>query len=149
MPRDFRLDGADELYRTLGELTKPTQRNVLMRTLREDNAFGFLQAAVKANAPYEFGDLRQNLFMGTRLTRRQRSMPVFDRKATAEVHFGTADPAGFLNEFGLANNPLQPFFRPEWEGRKQSILASLGRTLGEQIVNAGVRAAKKKARSGR
>jgi hypothetical protein len=119
-----------------------------MRTLREDPAFAFFQARVKAGAPYKFGDLRENLSAGTKLTRRQASMArqFGDPRSSAEIHFGTADPAGMMNEFGLGNNPVNPFFRREWEGSKSGILASIGRTLGDQITAAGVRAAKRRAR---
>lgn len=143
----FRLDGAEELRHALGELPKATKRNALMRVLRKE--IEPLAGAVKAGAPYKFGDLKANLFTGTKLTRRQRSMAgdMFrGLKATAELHFGTADPAGMMEEFGLGHNAVHPFFRPEWEGRKRSILDGIGRTLGDEIVAAGVRAARRKAK---
>lgn len=145
MGRRF-LEGADELVHTFGELTKPTQRNALMRTMRA--AIKPLADAVKARAPYEWGDLQENYFTGTRLTKRQRSMAkqFGDPRSSAELHFGTADPAGMMSEFGLGNNPVQPHFRPEWEGRKHSIRDEIARTLGDQIVAAGVRAHRRRAR---
>lgn len=145
----FKLEGGRELIQTLGELTKPVQRNAMMRTLKRE--IQPLADAVKARAPYDYGDLQENYFVGTRLTRRQRAMSaqMFDTKATAELHFGTADPAGMMNEFGLGNNPVQAHFRPEWEGRKHSIRDGIAKTLGNDIVAAGVRAAKRRAKVGR
>lgn len=149
----FKLEGGRELIQTLGELTKPTQRAMLMRNLRR--AIKPLAEAVKAAAPYDWGDLQENLIVGTRLVKRQREMNLFGGKspagfgfkdATAELHFGTADPAGLMNEFGLGNNPVNPFFRPHWEGMKYSIRDEIAKTLGDDIVNAGVRAAKRRAR---
>jgi hypothetical protein len=143
----FHLEGASELIKTFGELTRPTQRNALMRTLRKE--IKPLAEAVKSRAPYEWGDLEESLVVGTRLTKRQASMArqFGDRRSTAELHFGTADPAGFLSEFGLGNNyNVTPFFRPEWEGRKYQIRDNIARTLGSEIVNAGVRAHRRRMR---
>lgn len=142
----FGLEGADELIKTFDELTRPTQRNALMRTMRHE--IKPLADAVKARAPYEWGDLEENLFVGTRLTKRQASMARThgDRRSQAELHFGTADPAGMMSEFGLGNNPVNPFFRPEWESRKRSIRDGIARRLGSEIVAAGVRAHRRRAR---
>ena len=118
-----------------------------MRTLRRE--IKPLADAVKAKAPYQFGDLEGNLFIGTRLTKRQRAMSrELLKPSTAELHFGTADPAGFLNEFALGphNKDAIPFFRPEWEGRKRAIRDAIGKSLGDEIVAAGVRAARRRAR---
>jgi hypothetical protein len=139
------LQGVDELVKTFGELTRPTQRNALMRTLKQ--VIQPLADAVKSKAPHHFGDLEENLLVGTRLTRRQAAMSRkhYDAKATAELHFGTADPAGFLNEFQLGHNARSaPFFRPEWESRKYSIRDDIARTLGSQIIAAGERAFRRK-----
>jgi hypothetical protein len=142
----FGLHGADELIKTFGELTRPTQRNALMRTMRHE--IKPLADAVKAKAPYEWGDLQENLLVGTRLTRRQAQMArqFGDRRSQAELHFGTADPAGMMSEFGLGNNPVNAFFRPEWEARKRSIRDGIGRRLGDEIVRAGVRAHRRHSR---
>lgn len=143
----FRLDGAEELIKTFGELTRPTQRNALMRRLRKE--IQPLADAVKAKAPYEWGDLESNLLVGTRLTKRQSSMARAngDKRSQAELHFGTADPAGMMSEFQLGNNRNSaPFFRPEWEGRKRAIRDAIARNLGNDIVEAGVRAAKRRAK---
>lgn len=145
MSQPFRLDGVADVLKAFDSLTAATRRNTLMRVLRQE--IKPLADAVKAKAPVKFGDLEESLITGTKLTKRQASMR--DRKATAELHFGTADPAGFWNEFGLAGNPLQPFFRPEWEGRKMAILAGIGKTLGSEIVEAGARAGRKFARGTR
>lgn len=146
MKADFQLEGVGDVLRAFDALTVPTQRNALMRVLRRE--IEPLAKDVEAAAPYKWGDLKENLFTGTRLTRRQRQMMDVG-PATAELHFGTADPAGMMEEFGLANNPMRPFFRPAWEGRKRGILDGIGRTLGTEIIRAGERAARKARRSRR
>jgi hypothetical protein len=138
----FRLDGVGDVLRALTALTPPTQKNALMRTLRREIAP--LADAVKAKSPLLFGDLEESLITGTKLTRSQRREA--GRKPTAELHFGTTDPAGMWEEFGSIHNDANPFFRPEWEGRKYSIRDNIGRTMGNEIVQAGVRAARKRAR---
>lgn len=148
MKLEFRLDGGRAVLDTLADLPKPTRRNLLMRTMRTE--IEPLAAAVRAKAPYLWGDLEQGLHIGpsSKLTRRQRGQ---DREImgpnAAVLHFGTADPAGMMNEFGLGNNPPQPFFRSEWESRKMGILRGIGQTLGSQIEAAAARRARKLART--
>jgi hypothetical protein len=61
----------------------------------------------------------------------------------AQLHFGTSDPAGMMNEFGNYHMEAQPFFRAEWEGRKYKIIDDIGDILGPQIEAAGARLRKK------
>lgn len=142
----FELEGVGDVLRAFDALKPPTQRNALMRVLRQE--IKPLEKDVVAAAPYKWGDLKENLFTGTRLTKRQKQM-LDVKPATAELHFGTADPAGLMEEFGLGNNSMRAFFRPAWEGHKRGILARIGQTLGDSIIKAGVRAARKARRSKR
>lgn len=141
----FKLEGADELRANLRKLTQATRRNQLRRVLKD--AMDPLARAVKARAPKRYGDLEENLVVGTKLTKRQRQM---SSKSEVQLHFGTADPAGLMEEFQLGNNKdSTPFFRPEWEGRKRSILDYIGRELGNLVMKAAARADRKAARKRR
>lgn len=144
----FRMHGQRELYATFAALPKATKRNVLLRTLRE--VIAPLASAVTAKVPYLTGFLGAHQFTGEtrQLTRRQRRA---EQRAdagtfTALIHFGTADPAGMMNEFGNANMSPQPYFRQEWEQRKMGLVDDIGKSLGPQIEAAGARLAKKGGR---
>lgn len=43
---------------------------------------------------------------------------------------------GFIPEFGLANNPAQPFLRPAWDEKVDEAVAVIGYTLGNEIEKA-------------
>lgn len=136
------LEGAADMRAALRELPKVTRRAALRRILKK--AIEPLAEAVQRNAPYRFGDLRENLTVGTKLTRRQRSMNR-DERGTV-LHFGTADPAGMMNEFGTRKQGPQPFFRSEWEGRKWSILEAIKRLLWDEIMSSVARFRRKAER---
>ena len=141
------LEGVPELIAAFGTLTEATQRNQLRAVLRDE--IKPLSDDVIAAAPYKYGDLKENLFIGTRLTKRQRQM-LPDRPYTAELHFGTADPAGMMEEFGLGpHNEANPFFRPAWENRKRSILEGIRTNLGTKIMAAAARAKRKALKRGK
>lgn len=137
----FRMTGQRELYAKFAQLPKATQRNVLLRTLKE--AIAPLAAAVTAKVPYLTGTLEEHQFTGEtrQLTRRQKRMEQrADRgQFVALVHFGTADPAGMMNEFGNAHQAPQPYFRQEWEARKVGLITTIGEILGPQIEAAAAR----------
>ncbi len=129
----------------LRKLTKATRRNQLRRVLKD--AIEPLAKAVVARAPERYGDLKKNLVVGTKLTKRQKQI---SGKSEVQLHFGTADPAGMMEEFGLANNrDSSPFFRPEWESRKRGIQTFIGQNLWVLVKNAADRAERKKARGRR
>lgn len=138
------MEGSEALYAVFRDLPKATKRNVMLRTLKA--VIEPLANAVANKAPYSTGYLSAHQFVGEHryLTRRQRRM---ERKEMGEfeatVHFGTADPAGMMNEFGNVHQAAQPYFRQEWEARKLKMVDDIGDTLGPQIEAAGLRAAKK------
>lgn len=149
MTPQFRLEGADGLYATFRELPRATKRNILMRILRQ--VIAPLADAVQSRAPYQTGELQEQQHTGptTKLTRRQKRMERQDRGAfEAVLHFGTADPAGLMNEFGTINMAAQPYFRQEWEGRKVGMLREIGQELGPAIERSGERLRRKNARRG-
>lgn len=140
----FRMEGSDKLYAVFRELPKATKRNVLLRTLKQ--VIEPLAHAVANKAPYLTGYLSGHMFTGVDrdLTRRQRRMEREEKgDFVVKVHFGTADPAGMMNEFGNAHQAAQPFFRQEWEARKHGMVDEIGAILGPEIESAGVRLAKK------
>lgn len=140
----FHLSGARALYATFAELPRTAQRQVLERTLREViTPFG---EKVRAKTPVRFGFLRESETVGPyrKLNKRQKRIERQDRgKFEATMHFGTADPAGLMSEFGNAHMSAHPFFRAEWESSKFQMLHDIERTLGPQIIAGAQRIARK------
>lgn len=139
-----KVEGFKELDRALGELPKATARNVLKRTLKKA-AQPVLDDWV-ANEPRRTGHLALSTVIGTRLTRRQASEARKDGKYFAEVHVGTADPAGQFQEFGTFKEPAQPSGRPAWEKNKERALEIIGKELGGEIEKSAAKLARKAAR---
>lgn len=109
-------------------------------------AAGPVQKAWQDKAPVLTGTLRDSVLIGTRLTRPQAKQARRDGKAFAEIHVGTADPAGIPQEFGTLSQPAQPSGRPAWEGTKDEALKIIGTELGAEIEKAAARLARKAAK---
>jgi HK97 gp10 family phage protein len=139
-----KMEGWAELDRALGQLPKATARNTLRRVLRK--AAAPVRDEMESRAPVQSGTLKGSILVGTRLTRTQARDARKEGKAFAEVHVGTADPAGVTQEFGTFRHPPQPFGVPAWEATKDKALEIIGSELGTEIEKAAARYAKKLAR---
>lgn len=140
-----KLTGFKELDRALSELPKATARNTLVRALKK--AADPVQKAWQDKAPVLTGTLRQSIIVGTRLTKPQARDARRDGKHFAEVHVGTADPAGIPQEFGTFKEPAQPSGRPAWEATKDDALRIFGAELGNEIEKSANRLARKAAKA--
>ncbi len=139
-----KMEGFRELENALFELPKATGRNVLRRVLRM--AADPVQRSWKGKAPRDEGHLAESIIVGTRLTARQSRDAKREGKYFAEVHIGTADPAGMQQEFGNINHPAQPSGRPAWEGTQDEALRIISTELGGEIDKAAARLGRKAAR---
>lgn len=152
MAQTFRVEGLRELDAALKELPKATGKNVLRRTLRKVAEPMAADARAKApDDPATTGyDLRTSIGVGTKLTRRQRSVhrKMFkDDKASVEMFVGAGGlPQAHLREFGSDGHPQHPFMRPAWDAHKRPMLDGIAKTLGDEILTAARRLAKKTAR---
>lgn len=153
----FRVEGLRELDRALGELPKATARNTLQRALTK--AAQPIAEAARAKAPVLTGETRQEIGIGTRLTKRQkalhRRMTRGAGKAFAEVFVGaTGGPDGAVpqstqREFGTDGAPPHPYMRPAWDGNKMGVLNRIRTELASEIEKTAQRAARKAARRAR
>ena len=145
----LRTYGFPACRESLRLLTTATKRNTVRKVMRRH--LEPFAKRVTARAPYKFGTLKGTLDrgIGTKLTRRQRSLDTFSKSVDHVMHFGTADPAGLQAEFGLGHSPLQPFFRPEWESGKRSMRDGILRDMKGEIEAAAARARRKIARGTR
>lgn len=139
----FRMDGGRQLLDVLADLPKSTQSATLRRVMKK--AIEPIAENVKANAPTRYGDLEEDLKVGTKLNKRQRALNR-ENKGETQLHFGTVDPAGIANEFGNSHQRAQPFFRSEWEGGKAGALRTIEQELGTEIVKTAERRARRAKR---
>ncbi len=148
MKTTVKIDGLRELDSALADLPRATGKNVLRRTLRK--VAEPMAAQMKALAPVDEGDLRDGIGVGTRLTRRQRSLhrKMFkDDKASVEMFVGAGGhPQAHLREFGGDGNPPQPFGRPTWDQHKGQLVDKIGSEMMTEIDKAAKRLARKTAR---
>lgn len=142
------VEGLRELDAALGELPKATGKNVLRRVLRK--AAQPIADQAQAKAPIQTGALQISIGVGTKLTRRQSRLhrKMFrDDKASVEMFVGAGGLAqATQQEFGNENHGPQPFMRPAWDGNKDRALEIIKSDLGEEIMKAAKRLAKKQAR---
>ena len=146
-----KMEGWSELDRALGQLPKATARSVLQRVLKKRAEP--IRQAWREMAPVQVengGQYRDSIIVGpsSKLTARQKKDAKREGRHFAEIHVGTADPAGQQQEFGNVNHPAQPSGRPAWEQEKDKALAGIGEDLGAEIERAAKRLAKKQAKLG-
>ncbi len=157
------VEGLSELDFALTELPKATARSVLRRVLSAA-AEPILQAAKSrakarpANAPAKYYGKGENKKLrrpgtdeflvqsGTQLTKNQARQARKEGKNSAEHYVGSRDPIARLLEYGTAEMPAHPIFRPAWDGHKHEALAIIQEDLGTEIEKSRQRLAKKAAR---
>lgn len=141
-----KFEGGRDLEKALNDLPKATQRNVLQRGLKK--VAEPVAEHWRARVPVEEGHYGRSLTVGpsSRLTSRQKKDAKKEGRYFAEMHVGTADPAGQQQEFGNVNHGPQPSGRPTWEADKENTLTDFGKFLWEEIDKARARLAKKAAK---
>lgn len=142
----FKFEGGRELEKALNDLPLSTQRSVLRRGLKR--VADPVAADWRSRAPRDEGRLEQSIIVGpsSKLTSRQKKDARAEGRFFAEMHVGTADPAGQQQEFGNVNHPAQPSGRPAWDANKHKALADLGKFIWDEIDKARARRAKRLAR---
>jgi hypothetical protein len=140
----FTIEGLSDLEDALiSELPKATARNVLLRTLKDVGQV--IADAESAYAPRLTGKLALSPSVGTKLTRRQKSL--FPKESDVEVYVGpTPHPKSVQTEFGNSHQAAHPHLRPAWDGNATRTLDTIRDTLAEEIEKARARAARKAER---
>lgn len=142
-----KIEGLRELDQALGQLPKSTAKATLRKVLKE--AGEPLAAQMRSLAPKFEHHLEEGIDVGTRLTRRQRSLHKAEGGGQdfAEAFVGTSNPAGVQQEFGTGpGHKAQPFARPAWDAQKNNVLHIITHRLWSAIEQAAARAAKKAAK---
>lgn len=145
------VEGLKELDAALAELPKATAKNVMRRALRK--AAQPIADQAQSMAPVQTGALQISIGVGTKLTRRQSRLhrKMFkDDKASVEMFVGAGGLAqATQQEFGNENHGPQAFMRPAWDGNKERTLEIIKTDLGDEIMKAAKRLARKAARAGK
>lgn len=153
MAASVKVDGLRDLERALEQLPKATGKNVLRRTLKK--AAEPVADAMRAMAPNDpntsGNDLESSIGVSTKLSPRQRKahrkMFKSDR-ASVEMFVGAGPvPQAHQQEFGNINHGPQAFGRPAWDANKMRVLASIKDDMGDEILKAAQRLAKKQAKA--
>jgi len=160
----FKVSGFKELDKVLGQLPKATAKKALERVLlkaaapMQETAQGLAArrdpgASVRTfkvpgggKKVRKVGTLETLTQIGTRLTKRQARMTRKEGKDFAEVYVGTRDKIGLLIEDGTKDTAPQPFMRPAWDQHKQEALTSIQQGMGEEVMAAAARVARRGAR---
>jgi HK97 gp10 family phage protein len=146
------VEGLKELEAALNQLPKSTGKAVLRRTLKKagqpiaDNA-----RALAPDDPTTSGnDLKSSIGVSTKLSKRQASAhrKMFrSDKASVEMFVGAGPlPQAHNQEFGNVNHGPQSFMRPAWDGNKSRALDIIKTELGDEIMKAAKRLAKRAVR---
>lgn len=143
---EFKFEGGRELEAALAKLPRATAKNVTRRVLKK--AAAPIKDDAEANAPTLSGRLRDDVKVGTRLSRRQAAMNRKLGPAEVEVHVGVTDPAGVQTEFGNEHQAAEPWLRPAWDGNKMGALDQIGTDLWDEISKSAARLARKAAKRG-
>lgn len=147
MTTRVKIEGLAELQTVLRELPDATAKNVVRRILRKRGEP--IAEAARQRAPYDQGDLKDSIAVGTRLTKRQRRLHRKIDPSDIEVYIGPGSlPQAHLQEFGTQEIPAQPFMRPAWDRNRESVLHNLRVDLWNEIQKAAGRLARKRAKRG-
>ena len=144
-----KVEGLKELDAALGELPKSTAKAVLRRILKK--AGQPIADTAEQLAPRDDGTLAESIGVSTKLTSRQRSQhrKMFKNdKASVEMFVGAGGlPQAHIQEFGSENIVTpQPFMRPAWDQHQNEALEIIKTNLGDEIIAAAKRLARKAAR---
>ncbi len=144
MKTTFKVEGLADLDRQLGNLSASAGKGVLRRTGRK--GLGPFDAAWRAKAPKDSGDLAESGGVGSKLTRSVRKAT--ERENSVEVFAGPgANPQGWQQEVGNHQHAAQPFVRPAWDETKDQALQIVRTELWNEIAKAAKRQARKEAKA--
>lgn len=145
MSNTFKLTGGRELQAALLEMKRATAKAVGRRALKK--AADPILDAYKAGTDRVSGDLIESEVVGTKLNRRQARMAKRLGKSAVEVHVGTNDPAGHLEEFGGGRQAPNPALTRAWEREGgQAAVDRIATELATEIEKTARRAARKAAK---
>ena len=145
------VEGLRELETALKDLPKAAAKAVLRRTLK--TAAQPIADEFRSKVHVDEGALRDSIGVGTKLTKRQRSVhrKMFKNdKASVEMFVGAGGlTQAITEEFGTPDVAANPALRPAWDGGKDQVLETIKTELWSEIEKAAARLARKAAKAAR
>lgn len=154
-PVSIKIAGLREMDAALGELSKATAKNTLIRVGKQ--SLEPMAEVARSLAPDDASsgppDLHRSIAVGTKLTKRQAALrKKRDDKSFAEVFVGATESVNayaHLVEFGTVDTAPQPFLRPAFQQEAKGTIDRVASGLRPEIEKSAKRAAARalKARS--
>lgn len=159
----IRVEGFRELEAALLALPRSTSRSVVRRGLKA--ALAPVEAAARAAAPRDRGQLADSIAISTKLTKSQakEARALFARGSLSRnamiMHVGASGlPHAHLMEFGtgpryhksgkyVGQVSPQPFMRPAWDANRNKVLEILSDSIRVEIDKTVARIARRAARA--
>jgi HK97 gp10 family phage protein len=140
----FKVVGLRECEEALAELSKATSKNVLKRALM--NAAAPIERSAHARVKKLTGRLDRSITVGTRLSKRQRTLA--KKESDVEVYVGAGPlPHAHMVEFGTSRDAPAPFLRPAVDASGKRVMEIFRDELKAEIDKASARLARKAARA--
>lgn len=138
----LKIDGLREMDAALGELSKATAKNTLIRVGKAAlQPMADLTNRLAPDDPETGGnDLSGSYIVGTKLNPRQKALAKKEPKDFAMVYMGTNDPAGLQQEIGNVNHGPQPHIRPAFEQESEATIRRVASGLKPEIEKSAARA---------
>lgn len=138
----MKIAGLRDLDAALGELSKATARNTLVRVGKA--ALQPMADVTNRMAPDDpdtgGNDLSGSYIVGTKLNARQKKLAKKEPKDFATVYMGTNDPAGVQQEFGNVNHGPKSHIRPAFEQEARPTIDRIAKGLEPEIKKSAARA---------
>lgn len=135
-----RLIGMGDCLKTLADMKRATAVAVGRRSLLP--AATILRDEVERRAPLLTGELKRSVRVDSKSQAKRR------RKGAVDVTVIADEAAAVPNEFGTSDTPMQQFFRPAVDAKRDDMFDAVARDLAAETTKAAQRAARKKARAG-
>lgn len=152
MKPTIKTEGFREMDAALGEFSKATARNILIRAGLK--ALEPVAAAAKTKVHRRTGDLKDSIDVSAKLGKRQKRLN--REPSTVEVYAGPTAPDGSIpppqgvwEEFGTEDHPPHAFLRPAWDGAQNDVLGTVKEELAAELDKATARAQRKALRAKR
>jgi HK97 gp10 family phage protein len=140
----FRVSGLEGLEAALRELKTATAKRTVRKVLGD--ALEPVADTARLLAPFDDGDLRESIVVGTKLTGAAREEARWESPSRVSVYVGTANRNAVPLEFGSSRTLAQPFMRPAWDMNRARVLAHILENMRAEVAKAAARALRKSGR---
>lgn len=142
----IKVEGLREVKHALRKLPDATAKNILRRILKQRGQP--IAERARQGVPVDDGQLRDSITVGTRLSKRQKSLHRKVDPDDVEMFVGAGPlPHAHMVEFGSINNEPSLFMTRAWDAERRGVLEGVGQDLWAEIAKAAKRMARKAAKA--